>query len=73
MSVAPLHGKPTPVLLIRRSREDRPRPRIGDLKAAPLSSRARRIRGRRVGTVALAAGTLLLVLVAVMWTVYRWH
>lgn len=73
MSLAPLHGRPAPLLLVRQTpREDWPHYRTADLKAAPLSSRARRLRRRRLWTIALGAATALLLLAAAAWTVLRW-
>ena len=74
MSVAPLHGKPAPVRLVRRlSPDDASRVRVGSVKTAPLSSRARRMRRRRIGSIVLAALTLLLFVAAVVLTVMRWR
>ena len=74
MSIAPLHGRPVPLLFVRQTpREDWPHYRPSDLKSAPLSSRARRRRRRRLWTVTLALTTALLFLAAVAWTVLRWR
>ena len=74
MSVAPLNGKPTPVLLVTRAlREGPPRARAASHKTSPLSSRARRLRRRHRWSVALVAMTLMLFAAAVGWTVMRWR
>jgi len=72
MSIAPLHGRPAPLLFVRQTpREDWPRYRPSDLKSAPLSTRARRRRRRRLWTLTLGLFTLLLFAAAVAWTVLR--
>jgi hypothetical protein len=73
MSIAPLHGRPAPLLLVRQTpRADWPRYRSGDLKGAPLSSRARRRRRRRLRTLALGTTAALIVMTVVAWTVLNW-
>lgn len=74
MSIAPLHGRPAPLLFVKQTpREDWPHYRQADLKAAPLSSRARRRRRRRLWTLSLGVALALLSLVAVAWMVLRWR
>lgn len=74
MSVAPLHGKPAPNHLVRRTSSDEAlRVRAGSLKSAPLSSRARRLRRQRIGSMVLVALTLMLFVAAVALTVMRWR
>ena len=74
MSLAPLHGRPVPTLFVnQRPGEDGPRFRLSDLKTAPLSSRARRLRRRRLWTLALVASMALLVLAVSAWTVQIWR
>lgn len=74
MSIAPLHGRPAPLLFVRQTpRQDWPHYRTADLKAAPLSSRARRQRRRRLWTMVLGAATALLFLAAAAWTVLSWR
>ena len=73
MSIAPLHGRPAPLLFVRQKpRDDQPTFRLSDLKSAPLSSRARRLRRRRLWTLALVASMALLVLAVSAWTVRIW-
>ena len=73
MSIAPLHGRPAPLLFVRqKQRDDQPQFRLLDLKTAPLSSRARRLRRRRLWTLALVASMALLVLAVSAWTVRFW-
>jgi hypothetical protein len=74
MSIAPLHGRPVPLLFVRQKpRDDQPQFRLSDLKTAPLSSRARRLRRRRLWTLALVASMALLVLAVSAWTVQVWR
>jgi hypothetical protein len=74
MSIAPLHGRPAPLLFVRQNRrDDQPVFRLNDLKSAPLSSRARRLRRRRLWTLALSVSTALLLLVVTGWTVLLWR
>jgi uncharacterized membrane protein YcjF (UPF0283 family) len=74
MSIAPLHGRPAPLLFVRqKQRVDQPQYRLSDLKTAPLSSRARRLRRRRLWTLALVASMALLVLAVSAWTVQIWR
>ncbi|MEK7329487.1 MAG: hypothetical protein AAB113_01660 [Candidatus Eisenbacteria bacterium] len=74
MSIAPLHGRPAPLLFVRQTpRKDWPHYRTADLKAAPLSSRARRLRRRHLWTRVLGAATALLFLAAAAWTVLSWR
>ena len=73
MSIAPLHGRPEPLLLVRqKERDDQRQFRLLDIKAAPLSSRARRLRRRRLWTLALVVSMALLVLAISAWTVRFW-
>jgi hypothetical protein len=73
MSIAPLHGRPEPLLLVRqKARDDQPQFRLTDLKTAPLSSRARRLRRRRLWTLALVVSVALLVLAVSAWTLRIW-
>jgi uncharacterized membrane protein YcjF (UPF0283 family) len=74
MSIAPLHGRPAPLLFVtQKPRDDQPTFRLTDLKSAPLSSRARRLRRRRLWTLALVASMALLVLAVSAWTVQMWR
>jgi hypothetical protein len=75
MSIAPLHGRPAPLLFVRQIRNDaQPQMRLSELsKSAPLSSRARRLRRRRLWTFALSVSMALLVLVVTGWTVMLWR
>jgi len=74
MSIAPLHGRPAPLLLVRqKTRDDQPQFRLSDLKTAPLSSRARRLRRRRLWTLALVVSMALLMLAVSAWTVRIWR
>ena len=74
MSSAPLHGRPAPLLFVRQKRrDDQPHYRLADLKTAPLSSRARRLRRRRLWTYTLGVSTVLLLLVVAAWTVLLWQ
>ena len=73
MSIAPLHGRPAPLLFVtQKQSDDQPQYRLSDLKTAPLSSRARRLRRRRLWTLALVASMALLVLAVSAWTVRIW-
>jgi len=74
MSIAPLDGRPAPLLFVRQKpREDRPMYRLPALKTAPLSSRARRLRRRRFWTLALSVSMALLMLSVAAWTVLIWR
>ncbi len=74
MTIAPLHGKPAPLLFVRQKpREHWPHYRPSDLKAAPLTTRARRLRRRRLWTLALGLTMALFVLAAGAWTVLIWR
>ena len=74
MSIAPLHGRPAPLLFVRqKQRVDQPTFRLSELKTAPLSSRARRLRRRRLWTLALVASLALLMLAVSAWTVQIWR
>lgn len=74
MSIAPLHGRPAPLLFVRqKQRVDQPQFRLTDLKTAPLSSRARRLRRRRLWTLALVVSLALLMLAVSAWTVQIWR
>jgi hypothetical protein len=73
MSILPLHGRPAPTTFIRqKARDEYLTFRLLDLKTAPLSSRARRIRRRRLWTAALVVSMALLALVVTAWTVRIW-
>jgi len=72
MSIAPLQGRPAPLLFVRQKpREDQPTFRLSEVKSAPLSSRARRLRRRRLWTLALAGSTALLVLAVSAVLIWR--
>jgi uncharacterized membrane protein YcjF (UPF0283 family) len=74
MSIAPLHGRPAPLLFVRQKpREDWPHYRPADLRAAPLTSRARRRRRRRLWMVTLGTVAALLVMSVVAWAVLNWR
>ena len=74
MSIAPLHGRPAPLLFVRQKHTvDQPTFRLSELKTAPLSSRARRLRRRRLWTLALVASLALLMLAVSAWTVQIWR
>ena len=74
MSIAPLDGRPAPLLFVtQQRRDDQPHYRLADLKGAPLSSRARRLRRRRLWTLALSMSMILLLLAVAAWTVLLWR
>jgi hypothetical protein len=74
MTIAPLHGRSAPLLFVRQKpREDWPHYRPSDLKAYPLTSRARRLRRRRLWTVTLGVTMALLVLGVGAWTMLNWR
>lgn len=74
MSIAPLQSRPAPLLYVtQRTRDDAPPLRRPDLRTAPLSSRARRLRRRRLWTLVLVASMALLVLAVSAWTVQIWR
>jgi len=74
MSIAPLQGRPAPLLFVRQTQKaDQPQFRLSELKSAPLSSRARRLRRRRLWTLALVGSMALLVLAVSAWTVLIWR
>ena len=74
MSIAPLHGRPAPLLFVRQQpAEDLPHFRLSELKYAPLSSRARRLRRRRRWTLAMGTMLILLLLAVAAWTVLLWR
>ena len=74
MSIAPLQGRPAPLLFVRQTpRTDQPQFRLSEVKSAPLSSRARRLRRRRLWTLALVGSMALLVLAVSAWTVLIWR
>jgi hypothetical protein len=73
MSIAPLHGRPAPLLFVRQTpREEWPHYRAADLKNAPLSTRARRLRKRRLSTIVLGAAVVLVLMAALAWTLLNW-
>ena len=76
MSIAPLQGRPAPLLFVRQKpREDQPTFRLNEVnvKTAPLSSRARRLRRRRLWTLMLVGSMALLVLAVTVWTALIWR
>jgi hypothetical protein len=74
MSIAPLQGRPAPLLFVRQKpRDDQPTFRLSEVKSAPLSSRARRLRRRRLWTLVLVGSTALLVLAVTVWTALIWR
>lgn len=74
MSIVPLHGRPVPLLFVRQTpREDWPRYRAAFLKSAPLSTRARRLRRRRMGTIALGVALALVFMTVLAWTLLSWR
>ncbi len=74
MSIAPLHGRPVPLLFVRQTpREDWPHYRAADVKSAPLSTRARRLRRRRLGTIVLGVAVVLVLMAALAWTLLSWR
>jgi len=74
MSIAPLQGRPAPLLFVRQKpREDQPTFRLSEVKSAPLSSRARRLRRRRLWTLVLVGSMALVVLALTVWTALNWR
>jgi len=74
MSIAPLQGRPAPLLFVRQKpRDDQPTFRLSEVKSAPLSSRARRLRRRRLWTLMLVGSMALLVLAVTVWTALIWR
>jgi hypothetical protein len=74
MSIAPLQGRPAPLLFVRQKpRDDQPTFRLSEVKSAPLSSRARRLRRRRLWTLMLVGSMALLVLAITVWTTLNWR
>jgi len=74
MSIAPLQGRPAPLLFVRQKpRDDQPTFRLSEVKSAPLSSRARRLRRRRLWTLLLAGSVTLLVFAVSAWAVLNWR
>ena len=66
MSIAPLHGRPAPLLF--NARQDTKWPRYpAELKSAPLSTRARRARRRRVERIALIMTTAVVGIALIGW------
>jgi hypothetical protein len=74
MSIAPLQGRPAPLLFVRQNpKNDQPTFRLTDLKSAPLSSRARRLRRRRLWTLMFAVSMSLLVIAVSAWAMLIWR
>jgi hypothetical protein len=74
LSIAPLQGRPGRLLLVRQTpKQDLPRFRGADLKAAPLSSRARRLRRRNRSKGTLVVLTVLMIMAAVVWVMSLLH
>ena len=74
MSIAPLQGRPAPLLFVRqKAADDQPTFRLSEVKSAPLSSRARRLRRRRLWTLMLVGSMALLVLAVTVWTALIWR
>lgn len=73
MSILPLHGRPAPTTFIKqKARDEYLTFRLLDLKTAPLSSKARRMRRRRIWTAALVVSMALLALAVAGWTIRIW-
>ena len=66
MSIAPLHGRPAPLVFVVNERKKWPRYRPAALRRAPLSTRARRERYRRRARSFILAGVSI-VLLAASW------
>jgi hypothetical protein len=67
MSIAPLHGRPAPLVFTSNQHVEWPRYKPAQLKSARLSTRARRERNRRWARSSLAAAGLVLVMAAAFW------
>ncbi|HEY3216964.1 MAG TPA: hypothetical protein VGK93_10780 [Candidatus Eisenbacteria bacterium] len=69
MSIAPLHGRPAPLLFSARQETKWPRYSPTELKSAPLSTRARRVRRQRLERIAWSAtiAAIILVGLAAIW------
>lgn len=73
MSILPLHGRPAPTTFVKdKARDEYLTFRLLDLKTAPLSSRARRERRKRIWSAVLVVSMALLALVVAGWTVRIW-
>lgn len=73
MSIAPLHGRSAPLLFVRKPEIKWPRYRPAEVRAAPLSTRARRLRRRRVGAIATGVVLAMIVIAAIAWIVWTWR
>jgi hypothetical protein len=73
MSIAPLHGRPAPLLFVRKRQTQWPRYRPAQVRAAPLSTRARRLRRRRLWTTTLSIMTAMAVVAIAAWAVWMWR
>lgn len=73
MSIAPLHGRPAPLVFSANPRIKWPRYRPAELKNAPLTSRARRERNRRRIRNALAVASLAIATTAAFWAWLSWR
>ncbi|MBI1796170.1 MAG: hypothetical protein HY076_07035 [Candidatus Eisenbacteria bacterium] len=73
MSIAPLHGRPAPLLLVRKLETQTPRQHPANLRAAPLGTRARRVRRRRMWGVTLGIAAALLATATIAWMAWMWR
>jgi hypothetical protein len=67
MSIAPLHGRPAPLLFVRKTEIRWPRHSATELRSGPLGTRARRLRRKRLEAIALATLLGLMILAALIW------
>jgi hypothetical protein len=67
MSLAPLHGRPAPLVFSGKQDTKWPKYRPADLKGARLTTRARKARNRRRARIALALAGVVTIMTAVFW------
>ena len=67
MSIAPLHGRPAPLLFTKNENTQWPRASASDLKSAPLTTRARKLRRRRTLRVVMIGALLIAVATLLAW------
>jgi hypothetical protein len=71
MSIAPLHGRPAPLRFATEKRIRWPRYSEVDMKSAPLSTRARKVRRQRVGRWLVVWTLLVAVAALATWWLLR--
>jgi hypothetical protein len=70
MSIAPLHGRSAPLLFVKKPEIKWPRYRPAEVRAAPLSTRARKLRRRRIGAIATGVLLTMIAVATIVWIVW---